>query len=87
MSRLLSRAFQYRAADVEALEKVQKKAVKMVSGLRSQEYTDRLKELRLTTLSERRHQADMLMMYKLRHGHGKQDEVSWFGPPPPAAAC
>jgi hypothetical protein len=29
----------------------------------------------------------MLMMYKLRHGHGKQDEVSWFGPPPPAAAC
>jgi hypothetical protein len=64
----------YNAADVEALKKVQKKAVKMVSGLRSQEYADRLKELRLTTLSERRHQADMLMMYKLRHGHGKLDD-------------
>jgi hypothetical protein len=58
----------------------------MVSGLRSHEYADRLKELRLTTLSERRHQADMLMMYKLSHGHGKLDEEGWFEPPPPAAA-
>jgi hypothetical protein len=56
----------YSAADVEALEKVQKKAVRMVSGLRSHEYADRLKELRLTTLSERCHQADMLMMYAIK---------------------
>jgi hypothetical protein len=76
----------YSVADVEALEKVQKKPVRMVSGLRSHEYVDRLKELRLTTLSERRHQADMLMMYKLSHGHGKLDEEGWFEPPPPAAA-
>jgi hypothetical protein len=45
-------------ADITVLEKVQQKAVKMVSGLRSHDYTERLKELRLTTLTERRHQAD-----------------------------
>jgi hypothetical protein len=76
----------YNAADIEILEKVQKKAVGMVSGLRSQDYAAKLKELRLTTLSEWRHQADMLMMYKLMHGHGQLDEESWFLPPPPAAA-
>jgi hypothetical protein len=76
----------YSAADIEVLEKVQRKAVGMVSGLRGCDYADRLKELRLTTLGERRHQADMLMMYKLVHGHGQLNEEGWFMPPLPAAA-
>ena len=50
-------------ADSTALEKVQKKAVGMVSGLISHSYEDRLKELGLQTLEERRHQADMHMMH------------------------
>jgi hypothetical protein len=58
----------------------------MVGGLLGKEYASRLKELGLTTLSERRHQADMLMMYKLMHGHGQLDEKGWFMPPLPAAA-
>jgi hypothetical protein len=76
----------YNAADIEVLEKVQRKAVGMVSGLRGQDYAAKLTELRLTTLSKRRHQADMLMMYKLMHGHDQLDEESWFTPPPPVAA-
>jgi ribonucleases P/MRP protein subunit RPP40 len=76
----------HNAADIEVLEKVQRKAVGMVSGLRGQDYAAKLTELRLTTLSERRHQADMLMMFKLMHGYGQLDEESWFAPPPPAAA-
>ena len=50
-------------ADSTALEKVQKKAVGMVSGLISHSYEDRLKELGIQTLEERRHQADMHMMH------------------------
>ena len=48
------------AADKAALENVQKRAVRMVSGLKSADYEERLKELGMTTLEERRHQADML---------------------------
>ena len=51
------------AHDKEALEKVQQRAVKLISGLRAREYEDRLKELGLTTLEERRHQADMAVVY------------------------
>ncbi len=43
----------------DLLEKVQQRAVTMVSGLKSGEYSERLSELGLTTLEERRHQADM----------------------------
>jgi hypothetical protein len=73
-------------ADKEVLEKVQKRAVAMVSGLVSRDYEDRLKELMMTTLEERRHQADMLQMYKIASGAGQLDEEGWFRPPPAAAA-
>jgi ribonucleases P/MRP protein subunit RPP40 len=76
----------WQQGDVELLEKVQRRAVAMVSGLQGQDYESRLKELGLTTLSERRHQADMLMMFKAAHGQGQLDEAGWFEPPPPAAA-
>jgi hypothetical protein len=46
--------------DKDMLEKVQKRAVGMVSGLGGTNYKEKLKELGLTTLEERRHQADML---------------------------
>ena len=65
-------------ADISVLEKVQKRAVKMVSGLREQEYEGRLKELRLESLTERRHQADMLMMYKIVNGIGGLELGTWF---------
>ncbi len=46
--------------DKDMLEKVQKRAVGMVSGLGGTNYEEKLKELALTTLEERRHQADMV---------------------------
>ena len=52
-------------ADREVLEQVQKRAIRMVSGLSGREYEDRLAELVLTTLEERLHQADMAMVYKI----------------------
>jgi ribonucleases P/MRP protein subunit RPP40 len=68
-------------ADKEALEKVQRRAVGMVSGLRSAGYEDRLRELGLTTLEERRHRADMLQMFKIMNGAGGLEITDWFGPP------
>ena len=41
-------------ADKQVLERVQERAVKMVSGLASQSYRDRLKELGMLSLEERR---------------------------------
>jgi Reverse transcriptase (RNA-dependent DNA polymerase)/Endonuclease-reverse transcriptase len=72
-------------ADKELLESVQRRAVGMVSGLQSRDYEGRLRELKLTTLEERRHQADMLQMYKLMSGE-QAAEAAWFRPAPQAAA-
>jgi hypothetical protein len=73
------------AADKELLEKVQRRAVRMVSGLKSRDYEDRLRELNLTTLEERRHRADMLQMYKIVHAGDSLDKATWFRPHTEAA--
>ena len=65
-------------ADREVLEQVQKRAIRMVSGLRGQEYEDRLAELGLTTLEERCHQADMTMVYKILTHKEDVDPADWF---------
>jgi hypothetical protein len=54
------------------------KVVKMISGLRSNSYQDRLNELGLESLEERRHQADMVMMHKIVHGVGDISVEQWF---------
>ena len=60
-------------ADRACLEDVQKRAIRMVSGLRAASYEGKLEELGLTTLTERQHQTDMTQVYKILHG---QDRVS-----------
>ena len=50
----------------------------MVSGLASREYGDRLRELGLQTLEERRHQADMVMVHKIMHRMGGLEPETWF---------
>ena len=66
------------AQDKEVLEKVQQRAIKMISRLWASEYEDKLKELGLTTLEERRHQADMAMVYKVLTGKDQVDPTEWF---------
>ena len=66
------------AADKAVLENVQKRAIRMVSGLGSAEYEHRLNELGMTTLEERRHQADMQYMYKILTGREDVDRGEWF---------
>ena len=50
----------------------------MVSGLRGRTYEERLRELNITTLEERRHQADMAMVHKILHGHSGLVPETWF---------
>ena len=54
--------------DIEILEKVQERAVNMVVGLRSKCYHDKLRELHLTTLQDRRIRGDMIQTWKYLHG-------------------
>ena len=53
---------------IEAIEKVQKRATKIVSSCREMSYTERLKHLKLPTLVYRRHRGDMIEVYKILHG-------------------
>jgi ribonuclease P/MRP protein subunit RPP40 len=62
----------------EILEKVQRRAIGMVSGLLSHDYDERLKELKMTTLEERRHQSDMLQVFKILKGHDNVKLDQWF---------
>ena len=65
-------------ADKKVLERVQMRAVAMVSGLVSQDYEARLTELGLLSLEERRHQADMCLMHKIMNGIGGLHHEIWF---------
>ena len=51
----------------------------MISGLKSDTYDeDRLKELGLTSLEERRHRADMALVHSVMHGRTDIGVEEWF---------
>ena len=50
------------------MEKVQKRATRMIEECRGKSYRERLKFLGLTTLETRRIRADMLEVYKILNG-------------------
>ena len=54
--------------DIEVLEKVQRRATRMVEGYRGMEYEERLKRIGLTTLEMRRERADLLEVFKILKG-------------------
>ena len=64
--------------DKEVLEKVQRRMVAMVSGLAAKTYEGRLGELSMFTLAERRHQTDMVQVYKILHCHDRVEASQWF---------
>ena len=58
----------YLTKDIDILGRVQKRATKLVKSLKDLSYEERLKELKLYSLSERRTRADMIAVYKIVHG-------------------
>ena len=74
--------------DREALEKVQERAVRMVSGLTGKTYHERLQEIGLLTLEKRRDQFDLVQVYKIVAGKEDVESSTWFnltGPAPDRA--
>jgi len=53
--------------DIEAIEKVQKRATKLVISLKKLPYKERLLQLNLHTLKYRRLRGDMIEVYKIIH--------------------
>ena len=50
----------------------------MISGLKSEDYKDRLKELGLSSLEERRHRADMVLVHSVMHSLSDIIVDYWF---------
>ena len=65
-------------ADIALIESVQKRALRMVSGLKSSNYEDRLKELNMETLEIRREKKDLLQVFKVLKGFDRVDPSKWF---------
>ena len=64
--------------DKLCLERVQERAVSMVSSIARGSYEDRLKELKLTTLEERRWRGDMIQTWRIMTGKDRVDASTWF---------
>jgi len=58
----------YKKGDIEALEKVQKKATEIVPALKNVSYSERLKTCLMTTLHYRRIRGNMIETYKIVTG-------------------
>jgi Reverse transcriptase (RNA-dependent DNA polymerase)/Endonuclease-reverse transcriptase len=63
--------------DIEQLERVQKRAVNMVNGLKSDVYEEKLLELGMESLADRRKEADLTMMYKILNGKCNVTREHW----------
>ena len=57
----------WKLKDIERLEKVQKRATKMVLACKDMKYLERLKFLKLPTLRYRRTRGDMIMVFNILH--------------------
>ena len=58
----------YKRKHINLIERVQRRATKLVPALKDLSYEERLARLKLTTLEERRKRGDMILTYKLIAG-------------------
>ena len=68
----------YRKKDIDALERIQRRATKMIPELRDLSYEERLKECGLTTLETRRLRGDQIEVFKILNGYENIDRNMFF---------
>jgi hypothetical protein len=66
------------AGDIACLEKIQERAIKVVSSLKGTNYQERLAEQEMPSLADRITKADMCLTYKILSDSGKQYSEQWF---------
>uniref|UniRef100_K7F1H0 Reverse transcriptase domain-containing protein n=1 Tax=Pelodiscus sinensis TaxID=13735 RepID=K7F1H0_PELSI len=64
--------------DVEKLERVQRRAIRMINGLENMTYEGRLKELGLFSLEKRRLRGDMIAVFRYLKGCHKEEGENVF---------
>ena len=60
------------------LEKIPRRATKLITGLRDLRYEERLKECGLTTLETRRLRGDQIEVFKILNGYANIDSNLFF---------
>jgi len=64
--------------DIDMLERVQKRATKLIEGYKNIAYNDRLEKTGLTTLENRRIRGDLIQVFKIVKGFDKLDYSNFF---------
>ena len=64
--------------DKEILEKVQRRAVAMVSNFKAKDYENKLVEAGMITLEQRRERGDLIIMYRIMTGKDDVPHTTWF---------
>ena len=65
----------HKKKDIKKLERIQRVATKMVPELKDLSYEERLKEIGLLTLQERRARGDLITMFKLTNNMERVDRT------------
>jgi hypothetical protein len=73
----------YHRGDINMLERIQKRATKMIVGFQNYSYEERLRKTGLQCLEERRIRGDLIQVYKMIRGMDKLDYNKFFKIQPP----
>ena len=68
----------YRKKDIDTLERIQRRATKMIPKLRDLNYEERLKECGLTTVDTKILRGDQIQAFMISNGYENSDTCMFF---------